>query len=268
MAEVEKIQSFPNQKAVYGPINSWRLATSLGIDPIFQTSICSFDCIYCQLGKIQKVTSKLDVYVSTEKVMDDFASTLKSCDKIDIITFSGSGEPTLASNLGEISEEIRKIVPDVPQAILTNATTFHHSSVVQNLLSFDKVIVKIDACNEKDFKQINRPAEGITLEKILDGIREFKKLYKGSLEVQTMFLPVKSRSLTEFAAILLEINPELVQLNLPKRPYPLSWHRENRGNHQELFDYDVRYLKVISKEEISEIKNKLHHLTHLKFISS
>ncbi len=95
--------------SIYGPVRSWRLGLSLGVDILCIDSICSFECVYCQLGKINRVTATRDVFVSTEKVLDD----LKKSDwqKADVITFSGSGEPTLAKNLGEVIEKIKKFNP-------------------------------------------------------------------------------------------------------------------------------------------------------------
>ena len=93
--------------SIYGPIRSWRLGWSLGVDVLCVDSICSFECVYCQLGKINRVTTGRDIFVSTEKILSD----LKNSDwqNADVITFSGSGEPTLAKNLGEIIEKIKEL---------------------------------------------------------------------------------------------------------------------------------------------------------------
>jgi len=259
---------FSNTKTVYGPVPSWRFGESLGIDPIFHQSTCSFNCIYCQLGDIQKVTTEIKEYIPTSRVVKDFKEILDLGKKVDVITYSGSGEPTLALNLGEMVFALKEIAPQIPQYILTNATELGNPSVRENLKNMDKVILKLDAGDEKTFSLVNRPAEGVTLKSVVEGIKSFKKDFKGSIEVQTMFMPIiNSKELQSFANILKEINPEYVQLNTPKRAYPLSWHRENRGNHLGVHDHETRNLRVITKEEAIEIQIKLEQLTGLNFYS-
>lgn len=258
---------FPNSKTVYGPVKSWRFGESLGIDPIFQTSICSFNCIYCQLGEIQKITRDFKNYVSTEIVLNDLKEIIEKDNKIDVITYSGSGEPSLAKNLGEMVEGIRKIVPDIPQFILTNATELGKKEVQENLKILDKVIIKWDTPTEEIFQKFNRPAAGVTLESLIDGILDFKKTYKGSIEVQSMFLPLNNKEVETYANFVKLISPELIQLNTPKRPYPLSWHRENRGNHLGIFDHETRNLKNVTQKEATDIENKISELTNVPIIS-
>lgn len=260
-------KKFPNTKTVYGPVKSWRFGMSLGIDPIFTISTCSFNCIYCQLGQIQNITDEVKEYVATEKVLSDFEELIKKDIPVDVITYSGSGEPSLASNLGEMIDGIRKIKPELPQYILTNATHLLDDDVRKNLLKLDKVIVKLDASNEETFKQINRPAEGITLARVIEGIKLLKTEFKGEIEVQSMFMPINDKHLEDIAKLFKEISPDAVQLNTPKRPYPLSWHRENRGNHELVFDYEVRELKGVDEARALEIQDQLEEKTGLKFYS-
>ncbi|MBT6326692.1 MAG: radical SAM protein [Bdellovibrionales bacterium] len=259
--------NFQNESSIYGPIKSWRLGQSLGVDPLFKTSICSFNCIYCQLGNIVNHTNERKVYISTEKVIEDLHKALSNCGKIDHVTFSGNGEPTLALNLGEISRQIKEIIPHAPQAILTNATTFDDSMILEDIKTFDNIIVKLDASSEDMFQKINRPVQGITLEKIVSNIKQLKSTFDGKIDVQVMFLPLNNEGIDELAKLLIEISPNSVQLNTPKRSYPLSWHRENRGNHNEIFDYQVRELSTISKDDAYIIESKLKKLTNLKIRS-
>ncbi len=258
---------FPNTKTVYGPVPSWRFGSSLGIDPIFEISTCSFNCIYCQLGNIQKVTSEVKIYVPTQRVLDDFQEAMEKNPKIDVITYSGSGEPALAENLGEIILGIRKLAPDIPQYILTNSTLLNNPKVVKNLGLLDKVILKLDAGTEEIFQLINRPDDGVTFDGVIKGILNFKKQYKGSIEVQTMFMAMNSEEIESYAKILKIINPEIVQLNTPKRAYPLSWERENRGNHLGIHLHKTRSLKIISPSDAQKIESILADLTGLKFLS-
>ena len=258
---------FPNHKTVYGPVKSWRFGQSLGIDPIFSSSTCSFNCIYCQLGNIQNVVSKIQTFVSTEKVINDFKELVESGAEIDVITFSGSGEPTLANNLGEISRELKVLLPKVPHFVLTNGTLLGEPEVQKNLSGMDKVIIKLDAWNEESYQKINRPHPDCTLFRTLSGIRSFIKTFNQSIEIQTMFMPATNDDIEQFAEIINELEPELVQLNTPKRPYPLSWHRENRGNHLGIHDHKVRNLKTLDPRDIGKIKEKLESLTNSKILS-
>lgn len=258
---------FNNKSTVYGPVKSWRFGMSLGIDPIYHLSTCSFNCIYCQLGNIQDITTNFKEYVSTDKVISDYKKFLSEKQKHDLITYSGSGEPTLASNLGEIIKQIKLLSPDIPQAVLTNGTEIHIKEVRDNLKDLDKIIFKLDASSDEMLQKINRPASGVTLEKIIEGFKLLKEDYRGELEVQTMFMPINETQLKDYANILNELKPDLVQLNTPKRPYPLEWHKENRGNHKKIFDYETRSLKTVNEEMAKDIESYLRSETGLEILS-
>jgi wyosine [tRNA(Phe)-imidazoG37] synthetase (radical SAM superfamily) len=258
---------FNNKSTVYGPVKSWRFGMSLGIDPIFKLSTCSFNCFYCQLGQIQDITDNVKVYVPAEQVIQDFKKSLEGSSQIDVITYSGSGEPTLAQNLDEMIAGIRLAAPEIKQYILTNATELYRPEVRKRLLDLDKIIVKIDAATEETFKKINRPAEGVTLQRVRQGILALKAEYQGAIEVQSMFTPLNLSEVEQYAEIIKEIYPDVVQLNTPKRPYPSQWHRENRGNHLKIFDYKVTDLKTLSPEQASELEAYLRENTGLEILS-
>lgn len=205
--------------------------------------------------------------METTKVISDLKEFLQKKIDFDVLTFSGSGEPTLAKNLGEMATEIKMVLPNKPLLILTNATHLHLPEVQKNLQLFDRVIVKLDASDDEVMKKINRPAAGITSESIFRGILDFKKNYKGILDVQMMFMPINLAEINLLAEKLKMIAPHTVQLNTPKRPYPLSWHRENRGNHEKKFDYEVVNLKTITQDEASMIESTLKKLTGLNILS-
>lgn len=254
-----------NKSTVYGPVKSWRFGMSLGIDPIFIHSVCSFNCTYCQLGNIQEVTNERREFISTKLVLDDYQSALSGNEKIDVITYSGSGEPTLATNLGDMIKGIKKISPSIPQYILTNGTLLGDSNVIKDLLLLDKVTIKLDAIDDSHLGKINRPANGVNFSNIWKGILKFREQYKGDIEVQVMLMPMSKLNIEEFSKRLTALNPKLIQVNTPKRPYPLSWHRENRGNHKKIFNYKVSELKTVSKEEAEDIVSELKNRTGLEF---
>ncbi len=115
---------------IYGPVPSWRLGKSLGVDLITKDKVCSFDCVYCQLGCTKEQSVKRAIFVDTELVKLDLSEALEALEEgdVDIITFSGMGESTLASNLDEAIEVVRAIT-DLPIAILTNASLLHLKEV-------------------------------------------------------------------------------------------------------------------------------------------
>ena len=250
-----------------GQSKAGALEKASAVDPIFHTSTCSFNCIYCQLGHIQDITTQVKIYVKTATVLQDYQQILQKNVPFDVITYSGSGEPTLAANLGEIVAGVRDLSPSIPQLILTNGTELARKDVLSNIANLDKIIIKLDASNEKTFQQINRPAPGITLQRVLNGINELKSHYSGDIEIQSMFMPINFKQIEEFAAILLKIAPQVVQINTPKRPWPTQWHRENRGNHKEIYDYETKKIKTIPPDMAQQLCSRLKQLTKLKILS-
>ena len=264
--DVDKEETFQLSKTVYGPIDSWRFGKSLGVDPLFLTSTCSFNCIYCQLGFIQNITNQIKIYVPTSRVIADYQRIAKE-KKFDIIMYSGSGEPTLAENLGEIAAQIKAISPDTPQAILTNGVHLGEKVVQNNLQLMDKVIVKLDANSEKTLQLINRPTAGVTMASILAGIESFKRNYKGNIEVQTMLMGVNQKNIDQLCKYLKKISPKKVQLNIPSRAYPMKWYRENRGNHLDIHDHETRTLKCASVQTVTKIKDSIYKQTKIPVLT-
>ena len=249
--------------SVYGPVNSWRVGASLGIDLLLETSICSFNCIYCQLGDIQLKTAERKIYVPTARVEHDLRRS--DWEKADIVTLSGSGEPTLAANLAEVIHMIKEYTHK-PVMVLTNATLLNDPAVIHDLQEADIVACKLDAASEAGLKQMNRPVAGITLESIVAGIKNLKASYKGKLALQCMFMPTNLREVQDLADIINDIQPDEVQLNTPKRPYPLEWHSDSRGNHGEKA-YPTRELRVVSPPQADEIEALLQEKTHVPILS-
>ena len=240
---------------VYGPVHSWCSGTSLGIDPIGSTSTCSFNCAYCQLGKIQNITQEIKEYVRTADVIRDLRELETAgqfnYENLDVITFAGSGEPTLAANLGEMILEIRKLYAGrskrVPISILTNATMLEHQSVRDALLQADLISLKLDAANDEVLRSINQPASGITLQCIVSGIKLLQKSCviaseakqsNSRLQLQIMFMPkfIKdTQYLNEMIALIKDLGMRYIQINTPTRAKPLSktgeYWLDTRGNH-------------------------------------
>lgn len=250
--------------SIYGPVKSWRLGLSLGIDVLCIDSICSFECIYCQLGKIHRVTKERGVFVSTEKVLEDLQKT--DWQTADVITFSGSGEPTLAENLGEIIEEIKTLTKK-PIVVLTNSTLLHEKRVRQDLAKADKIFCKLDAWSDAVLQRIDRPATGISLESIISGIFDLRREFDGFLAIQTMILRLPNQfEIEKLAEIYQLIKPDEVQLNLPSRPVPREYFVETRGNSVEL-NSDFKQIKTISKTELENLRRRLSEITKLPIIT-
>lgn len=249
---------------VYGPVESWRVGSSLGIDLLFVNSICSFRCVYCQLGVINLHTCERKVYVPTARVLQDLKAS--NWPDVDVITLSGSGEPTLALNLGEVIHEI-KALTGKPIVVLTNATTLNNAGVRQDLCKADKVFCKLDAGDERTFQKIARPVAGITLEAIVQGIKKFRAEYSGHLAIQVMLMRVHRNQGESFARLLNEIRPDEVQLNAALRPIPRGWVPEARGNSPSLSDDAVR-ARTLSREEAERIESQLRELTGLTIVSA
>jgi len=132
-----------NYKYIYGPIPSWRLGSSLGIDPLSKgEKICTFDCVYCQIGNNKLLTDKRETFVKVRDIVEELDSLPPI--EIDYITFSGTGEPTLAENLGQIVKTLKKIRNE-KIAILTNSSLMHRKDVQEDLFQADFIVAKLDA---------------------------------------------------------------------------------------------------------------------------
>jgi len=201
-------------KSIYGPVPSWRLGRSLGVDPICSNKkICSFDCVYCQLGKTIEKTMERKEYVDTGKVIKELDETEKN--NVDVITFSGTGEPTLNSGIGKMIAHAKKF--GFPVAVLTNSSFLGVPSVRDDLKEADILCAKLDAHNEEIFQKINNPVKGLSFKNVLNGIKEFKKEFKGKLALQMMFIEYNIDYAKEMAELAAELKPDEVQLDTPLR---------------------------------------------------
>ena len=241
---------------VYGPISSWRLGSSLGIDPISdKKKICSFSCIYCQLGDTKNLTNERKIYVPTDEVVNEIMSLPEI--KIDYITFSGRGEPTLAENLGEMIKTIKKLRNE-KIAVITNSSLLFRDDVIEDLLIADSVLVKLDAHSQKLLETINRPIKGLTFDLILNGIKKFRKSYKNKFALQMMFIDENKNYAQELSQLARKVNPDEIQINTPLRPCkvkPLP-----KGEIDKIKEYfpDMNYISVydVEKKEVKPISTK------------
>lgn len=206
---------------IYGPVPSWRLGRSLGIDLISAGGkTCTYDCIYCQLGPTTCRTDKRQVFAETEQLQAELEALPPVA--ADHVTFSGTGEPTLAANLGAALALVGgwPSFAGTPTAVLTNASLLHRPSVRQDLAAADLVVAKLDAPDEALFQAINRPGGCCSWAELLEGLRAFRQAYEGRLALQMMFVAANRDRAAEMADLARSLLPDEVQLNTPLRPSP------------------------------------------------
>jgi len=202
---------------IFGPVPSRRLGRSLGVDLVpFKT--CTYDCIYCQLGRTTCKTVRRKEWVPLEQVVAELERELHL--RPDYITLSGSGEPALYSRLGELIDRIKATTP-IPVAVLTNGSLLWREDVRDGLLRADLVIPSLDAGRQATFRAVNRPHEQITFRLMLDGLIEFRRLFKGQYWLEVFLLAEYNDTEDEIAELVRavdRIKPDRVQLNTVSRP--------------------------------------------------
>lgn len=202
-------------KYLYGPVHSWRLGKSLGIDPLScDEKVCNMDCIYCQLGKTTKIVDTRRIYVPTKEIVDELERIPKYF--ADYLTFSGRGEPTLALNLGEMIREIKHFRRE-KVAVITNATLMADYDVQKDLMGADFVLAKLDASDQESFANVDGNGD-LDFNEIVEAIGEFREKFKGKLALQVMLINENIDNVADLARLARKIDPDEVQLNTALRP--------------------------------------------------
>jgi wyosine [tRNA(Phe)-imidazoG37] synthetase (radical SAM superfamily) len=211
-------------KHIFGPVPSRRLGISLGVDLVTH-KICSLDCVYCECGKTTQLCLERREYVKFKDVIKELDHFWQQNEKLDYITFSGSGEPTLNSSLGKVIEYIKQKKPDIKVAVLTNSTLMSDSKVRKELLQADLVMPSLDAVSKKAFARINRPQKNLDVQNMINGLEAFVKEYKGRLCLEVLILPGINDSAKELQLLkqaIQKINPDQIQINTLDRPGTIS----------------------------------------------
>jgi len=250
-------------KYIFGPVKSRRLGLSLGVD-IIPYKTCSFNCIYCECGHTTNKTMERKAWVNSDDVLDEISTFLKTYSKkIDYITFSGSGEPTLHSDLGKIIERIKKIT-DIPVAVLTNSSLMHLPEVRESLNKADLVVPSLDAVSDTVFKKIDRPLDGISVEQIVDSLVLFKRSYKGQMWLEILFvegLNTEKEEIEKLKEVIKKIKPDRVQLNTVDRTPLYEWVKpvsfEKLLEISKILDFPYTDI-VSSREPLKERQGKEH----------
>lgn len=248
------------KRFVFGPVPSRRLGKSLGIDFVpFKT--CSYDCIYCQLGRTTNKTADLKEYFPAEHVLDDIRTRLKEFPRPDYITLSGSGEPTLHSRIRDIIHGI-KTITDVPVAVLTNGSLFWIEDVRNSVLDADLIIPSLDAGDMETFSYVNRPHQAISFEKMIRGLGSLREQFQGPIWLEVFLIKGitdKNSELLKIKAWIDRIEPDVVQLNTAVRtPAEKFVNPVTKNTLEEI----ARFLGP--RCEIIADYSKVHHLGEFK----
>jgi len=202
---------------VFGPVPSRRLGRSLGVDLVpFKT--CSYDCIYCQLGRTTCKTLERKEWVPLDEVVAEVRAKLPTAP--DYITLSGSGEPTLYSRLGELIESLKRMT-QTPVAVLTNGSLLWAEDVQVGLAGADLVVPSLDAGDAPLFRQINRPHESISFERMVEGLAAFRSRFAGAYWLEVFLLggmTALPAEVEKIGRLIARIAPDRVQLNTVTRP--------------------------------------------------
>jgi wyosine [tRNA(Phe)-imidazoG37] synthetase (radical SAM superfamily) len=219
---------------VYGPVPSRRLGISLGVSPIPKKT-CNYSCIYCQLGRTTHMTNQRKIFYPVETIIAELEIFLQKNIKYDVITIVGEGEPTLYSGLGQLIEKLHKIT-EKPIAVITNGSLLYDHDVQSDLIQADILLPTLDAYDEKSFKKINRPYPSLDYYKVLNGLEDFSRKYKGQLWLEIMLMKDINDdhdAIIKYSEILKKIKYEKLYFNTPIRPpaetgiFALSHERMN-----------------------------------------
>ena len=212
---------------VFGPVPSRRLGKSLGINNI-PPKICTYSCIYCQLGRTNNMQINRREFYKPEEIMHAVEKKVKEArergEPIDYLTFVPDGEPTLDINLGKEIEMLKPL--GIKIAVITNASLIWKKDVQDDLDKADWVSLKIDAVNQNIWHRINRPHGSLKLGKILEGISEFAHTFNGELATETMLIRDvnhNTKELEDIADFIKGLNPKKSYISIPTRPPAEKW---------------------------------------------
>ncbi len=212
----------------FGPVPSRRLGKSLGVNNI-PDKVCSFACVYCQIGRTLRMELERRPFYEPELIFEEVREKVEEAERkgerIDYITFVPDGEPTLDINLGREADLLKGL--GIPLAILTNSSLIWREDVREDLLKFDFVSLKVDAISEEIWRRVDRPHKSLSLEKILNGMLEFRKAFKGKLVTETMLIDGVDYGdeFEKIADFLEELKPDIAYIAIPTRPPAEEWVR-------------------------------------------
>jgi wyosine [tRNA(Phe)-imidazoG37] synthetase (radical SAM superfamily) len=205
---------------IFGPVASRRFGKSLGIDLSPRGKQCNFDCIYCELEPAPTVESYREV-LPVERVLEELRGALKRHPDIDVLTLTANGEPTLYPHLGELVDGIDRIRGEVRTLILSNASTIHRPEIREILRRIDTVKLSLDCATPRCFRRIDRPDASVDIEKIKEGMLQFRREYRGALIVEILVVEGindKEREIRALDDFLKILKPDRIDLGTIDRP--------------------------------------------------
>ena len=220
---------------VFGPLNSRRLGISLGVNLIpFKT--CSLDCVYCEAGATTDLTLRREPFYSCEQVIAELSEFLKNKPKLDFITFSGLGEPTLNSDIGKIIKKIKSDWSEYKLCLITNSTALE-----DELLLCDLIMPSLDAVSDEVFQKINRPHTALKPNEMIESLIKFRQKFKNQMWLEIFFLEGVNDTESELALLKTaceKINPDKIQINSLDRPGVVNWVKKVSPERQKIIqDY-------------------------------
>ena len=207
---------------LFGPVNSRRLGRSLGID-LFREKICNLNCVYCEVGPTTVPVNRRGRYSPTREILaeiTEFCAAPHRLAAVDVLTVTAKGEPTLHLDLGVILRHIKSLT-DKPVAVLTNGTTLADDEVREALQLADIVVPSLDAVRAESFSKVDRPARGLTVEAIINGLRDFSRAYRGRLWLEILLVRDINDADADIDAllpVLTTLRLDRIQLNTVVRP--------------------------------------------------
>jgi wyosine [tRNA(Phe)-imidazoG37] synthetase (radical SAM superfamily) len=203
---------------VFGPVTSRRLGLSLGVD-LTPRKTCTYDCLYCQVGRTTQLTAEPNPFVPVEKVIHELERKLRHVTP-DFVTVSGSGEPTLHSQIDQIIAYIKRR-RDFKVAVLTNGSLLWRREVMERVLEADMIMPTFSTAFEETYRAIHRPHPSLTLDLLIRGLKNLRQSFRGRLFLEVMLLKGfndSEREMVALKSVIEEIGPDRVQLNTVVRP--------------------------------------------------
>lgn len=209
-------------KYIYGPVRSRRMGLSLGVS-LTPQKVCQLDCVYCQIGPTTNKTSRRAVYADPKDILAELQSWLEinkeTAAELDYITLAGAGEPTLHCDIGLLISRI-KAMSAVKVAVITNSCALTDRAVRADLSQADLIVPSLDAVTQEVFAKVNRPAAGLNIADIIEGLADLRKEYRGKIWLEIMLAKGVNddiRQIRKFKDVIEKISPDLIQLNSPVR---------------------------------------------------
>lgn len=261
---------FYSNSIIFGPIPSRRFGISLGIDLSPSKKQCNFDCLYCELEGA-KTVDKMDTFPSVDEIIKAIKESFKNHPKIDVITITCNGEPTLYPKLSKLIDEINKIKGETKTLILSNGSTIYKKEIFEALLKIDIVKLSLDCVSEKCFKKLDRQNKSVEIEKIVPSMIEFSQKTKKDFILEVLFVKDindKDEEIELLFNTVKQINPKRIDIGTIDRPpaykvNPVSYEfLEDVANKFEGLNVNIvfknRPKQIISynKEEILSMINR------------